>query len=227
MMNWNILIHALLLILIFHILIVHIESSREHYSEEEKPKKAKAKKEKSGRFNQKESVHYLEESFQSKLDSEATVESFENKALINTITPANTFDKMDYVNHPNFDSNVLNFNAFYKINNSKEKRQSTPKNHLLQVSTPRESSPSVSPRPFPSADNGKIPSRPSRQLPDRWEYANELPMNGGMFGSIVGLDSMEGLYSSYDGGAMSIKKCGEEVVAQIQHNDLRKPVVYN
>ena len=226
MMNWNILIHALLLILIFHILIVHIESNREKYSEEERPKKVK--KEKRVRFDKKESIDYLEESFQSKMDSEETVESFENKALINTITPANTFDKMDYVNHPNFESNVLNFNAFYKINNSKETREkNVPKNHLLQVSTPRESSPSVSPRPFPSADNGKIPSRPSRQLPDRWEYTNELPMNGGMFGSIVGLDSMEGLYSSYDGGAMSIKKCGQEVVADVPHNDLRKPIVYN
>jgi hypothetical protein len=177
-------------------------------------------------LDKKASINYLEESnesFQSKMDSE-TIESFENKALINTITPANTFDKMDYVNHPNFDSNVLNFNAFYKIN-TKEKNEK-PKNHLLEVKTPKESL-SVSPRPFAGADNGKIPSRPSRQLPDRWEYANELPMNGGMFGSIVGLDSMEGLYSSYDGGATSIKKCGQEVVANIEHNDLRKPIVYN
>ena len=164
-----------------------------------------------------------------------------NKNLPNTITPSNTYDKMDSLNVPNFESNVLDYTKFYKINrnNDEVKPNSKPKpksgdsllpvvrnNYINQVSTP-ENSVSVSPRPFNSVDTGKIASRPSRGLPDRWEYANDLPMNGGMFGSIVGLDSSESLYSSFDGANVSFKKCAQEVVARIPHNDLRKPIVYN
>ncbi len=106
------------------------------------------------------------------------------------------------------------------------KNKNSRTNFISHVSTPQNSV-SVSPRPFNSVDTGKIASRPSRGLPDRWEYAHDLPMNGGMFGSIVGLDSSESLYSSFDGSAVSFKKCAEEVVARIPHNDLRKPIVYN
>lgn len=148
--------------------------------------------------------------------------------LPNTITPANTYDKMDSLNVPNFESNVLDFNKFYKINRNSdnETKHKSKKINFIDNNTPQNSV-SVSPRPFNSIDTGKIASRPSRGLHDRWEYANDLPMNGGMFGSIVGLDSTESLYSSFDGSGVSFKKCAEDVIAKIPHNDLRKPIVYN
>ncbi len=221
MIHFHILINALIIIILLHLLISNFTDSNEHFEEIKKRQHVK-KVNKSVRFLEdlKESVPELKENMIN-----------QNKNLPNTITPANTFDKMDSLNVPNFESNVLDFNKFYKINRNndqevKPKSKSLRNNFINSVSTPQNSV-SVSPRPFNSVDDGKIASRPSRGLPDRWEYANDLPMNGGMFGSIVGLDSTESLYSSFDGSGVSFKKCAEEVVARIPHNDLRKPIIYN
>ena len=214
MIHFHILINALIIIILLHLFISNLSENSsvkpyEHYKNEKK--------------KEKESLKYLE-------DIE-NLEHMSNKNLPNTITPANTFDKMDSLNVPNFESNVLDYTKFYKINQNDTpkvlpKNKNVRTNFINPVSTP-ENSVSVSPRPFNSVDTGKIASRPSRGLPDRWEYANDLPMNGGMFGSIVGLDNSESLYSSFDGSAVSFKKCAEEVVARIPHDDLRKPIVYN
>ncbi len=211
MIHFHILINALIIIVLLHLLISNLNDSKEHFQEESKEVPDLTFKNMETMNNQKKKEN--------------------RKNLPNTITPANTYDKMDSLNVPNFESNVLDYTQFYKINKndsskveSKNKNSNT--NFISPVSTP-ENSVSVSPRPFNSVDSGKIASRPSRGLPDRWEYANDLPMNGGMFGSIVGLDSSESLYSSFDGSAVSFKKCAEEVVARIPHDDLRKPIVYN
>jgi hypothetical protein len=211
MIHFHILINALIIIVLLHLLISNLNDSKEH-------------------FEQEESKEVPDLTFKNIETMNNKKNKYANKP--NTITPANTYDKMDSLNVPNFESNVLDYTKFYKINKNnddskaiiKNKKNST--NFISPVSTP-ENSVSVSPRPFNSVDTGKIASRPSRGLPDRWEYANDLPMNGGMFGSIVGLDSSESLYSSFDGSAVSFKKCAEEVVARIPHDDLRKPIVYN
>ncbi len=211
MIHFNILINALIIIILVHLLITNLNDSKEHFQEEQVPDLT---------FKNMETMNN-----QKKKEN--------RKNLPNTITPANTYDKMDSLNVPNFESNVLDYTKFYKINKNNDddskavvKNKNSNTNFISPVSTPQNSV-SVSPRPFNSVDSGKIASRPSRGLPDRWEYANDLPMNGGMFGSIVGLDSSESLYSSFDGSAVSFKKCAEEVVARIPHNDLRKPIVYN
>ncbi len=222
MIHFHILINALIIIILLHLLITNLNDSKEHFEEENKEKKKKNKND-------------LDEIPDLTFKNMETMKNLKNKEnrknLPNTITPANTYDKMDSLNVPNFESNVLDYTQFYKINKNdsskvESKNKKNRSNFISPVSTP-ENSVSVSPRPFNSVDTGKIASRPSRGLPDRWEYANDLPMNGGMFGSIVGLDSSESLYSSFDGSAVSFKKCAEEVVARIPHNDLRKPIVYN
>ncbi len=230
MIHLNIFINAIIIIGILHLLIVHFDREKRGHISSDLFMRTKAHKSDNSmppkrveHFSQKADLEYL------------SVQEPEPTQKINTITPSNTYDAMDYLNKPNFDSNVLDYTQFYKINQPsaptatpstlKYKSKSSP---LIPSTTPLPSI--ISPRPLDAvANSGKVPSRPSRQLPDRWEYANELPMNGGMFGSIVGLDSMS-MYESlspYDGGAISLKKCGEEVVARIPHNDLRKPIVVN
>jgi hypothetical protein len=244
MINFNVLVNALIIIILLHLIIVNLDTTKstkymlEHYDNKNIKSESFIKSEEKKRNvvkneKNKDIMNYLEnldeendETFVTKKISNENVEKKNMNQQINTITPANNFDKMDYLNVPNFESNVLDFNQFYKINDPQ-----TDKNQLVQknINTPRNSVP-VSPRPFSQYDNGKVASRPSRQLPDRWEYANELPMNGGMFGSIVGLESCygkESLYSSYQGGSVNMKKCAQEVIAKIPHNDLRKPIVYN
>lgn len=246
MINFNVLVNAFIIIILLHLLIVNLDTKKstkymlERYDNKKNEKSSSKEKKSHSVKNEtsKDMMNYLEnldeekdETFLTKNISNQNIENQQiNTMKINTITPANNFDKMDYLNVPNFESNVLDFNQFYKINDVQA--EPLPKNHLVQknvlqnVNTPRNSVP-ISPRPFSQYDNGKVASRPSRQLPDRWEYANDLPMNGGMFGSIVGLDSSESLYSSYQGGSVSMKKCAQEVMANIPHNDLRKPIVYN
>jgi hypothetical protein len=235
MIHFHILINALIIIILLHLLISNLTNSNDNSSNEE----LLFKRNKIEKYeNKNKSLAFLENLDQvgedipnltfKNIEKMSNLKKEEKQHLPNTITPANTFDKMDSLNVPNFESNVLDFNKFYKINSNHDeiKTKSVRNNYINKVSTP-ENSVSVSPRPFNSVDTGKIASRPSRGLPDRWEYVNDLPMNGGMFGSIVGLDSTESLYSSFDGSGVSFKKCAEEVVARIPHNDLRKPIVYN
>jgi hypothetical protein len=230
MIHFHILINALIIIILLHLLILNLTNSSDNSSND----KVLYKRTKIEKYeNNNKSLEFLENLQQVEEqvpDLKEPMSNSNKQNLPNTITPANTYDKMDSLNVPNFESNVLDFNKFYKINRNhdevKPKSKSIRNNFINQVSTP-ENSVSVSPRPFNSVDSGKIASRPSRGLPDRWEYANDLPMNGGMFGSIVGLDSTESLYSSFDGSGVSFKKCAEDVIARIPHNDLRKPIVYN
>lgn len=135
---------------------------------------------------------------------------------------------VDMVEQPNFESNILDYRSHYQVRNpmvpdipkyggEEGEGHSLPK--LSQKGTPT---------PFPAADNGRNFNRPSQGLPDRWEYANELSMNGGLFGGkFQGVDSTESLYAPYQARGASLAKCGREAVAQIPHNDLRKPIVYN
>ncbi len=227
MIHFNILLNALIIIILLHLLISNF-SENEHFEVKEEKEKIKSKPiSKSNKPNEKDSLEYLENLNETDLTFQNmdNKNNNKNKNKINTITPANTFDRNDNLNHPNFESNVLDYTKFYKINNQDNTLKSN-KRTFIDTNTPQNSV-SISPRPFPNADNGKIASRPSRNLPDRWTYSNELPMNGGMFGSIVGLDSNEGLYSSYNSGNAVFKKCAQENISQIPHNDLRKPIVYN
>lgn len=261
MIHVHILINAFIIIILLHLLISNLTNSNDNSSSEEllfKRNKIEKYENKSLEFLEnleldRDSLTPSNSSISHQQVGEEDIPdlTFKNmekmsnlnrkeqkQNLPNTITPANTYDKMDSLNVPNFESNVLNFNKFYKINDnsyaslrdSKKiddvKTKNIRTNYINSVSTPQNSV-SVSPRPFNSIDTGKIASRPSRGIHDRWEYVNDLPMNGGMFGSIVGLDSTESLYSSFDGSGVSFKKCAEEVFERIPHNDLRKPVVYN
>ncbi len=219
MIHYDILVNAIILILILHLIISNLENSKEHFESPDQ----KEQKEGLDDIVEDDLTFTNMKEEKNKNNTKSSKKEKMKKYKQNTIPPANTYDSMDSHNVPNFESNVLDFNKFYKINNNSD--EPVRKNFIQTPSTPR-SSVSVSPSPFPNADNGKNFSRNATNLPSTWEYANELPMNGGMFGSIVGLDSGESLYSSY-GNGVSIKSCGNEVVKRVAHNDLRKPIVYN
>ena len=218
MIHYDILVNAIILILILHLIVSNLENSKEHFESPEKKEEKEALED-----IVDEDLTFKNMNQNKNVPKSSTKKNKMKPYKQNTIPPANTYDVMDSHNVPNFESNVLDFNKFYKINNNTD--EPVRKNYIQSPSTPR-SSVSVSPTPLPNADNGKTFSRNATNLPSTWEYANELPMNGGMFGSIVGLDSGESLYSSY-GNGVSIKKCGNEVVKRVAHNDLRKPIVYN
>ncbi len=244
MIHYNTLVNALLVILLIHLIIVNLKGDSGKVSgiSEYFTGTGTEDKEKSG-------MAFLQDlSGGNNNDMEAGDETFTigtsdsspkkpilnksgyRKSLApknrpNTVTPANTYEDIDRKNKPNFESNVLDYTQFYKINHPDVPGKIAPKK-LADRNLPM-TPPPISPMPLTLPDNGRNPVRPAINAPDRWEYANELPMNGGMFGSIVGVDDSEGLFGSYDANAVSIKKCAKEVIARIPHDDLRKPIVYN
>ena len=69
----------------------------------------------------------------------------------------------------------------------------------------------------------------SDDQPYYWKYQNELPMNGGDMGGIVGFDSLDGQYGLYDdNGQATGQACNSNGMnLDLQNNDLRKPDVVN
>ncbi len=240
MIHYNILVNALLVILLIHLIIVNLKGDSgkvtgisEYFMGSEGDSK---EKEKSGMaFLQDLGNNDMEagdDTFvvmnmegKKKRRPAGYRQSVAPKNRPNTVTPANTYEDIDRKNVPNFESNVLDYTKFYKVNDPNVPGKIAPKK-LADRNLPM-TPPPISPMPLTLPDNGRNPLRPAINAPDRWEYANELPMNGGMFGSIVGVDDSEGLFGSYDANAVSIKKCAQEVIARIPHDDLRKPIVYN
>ena len=244
MIHYNTLVNALLIILLIHLIIVNLKGDSgksitgisEYFTEPEGTEGKVAKEGKRGVAFLQDLNEDDDETFMARsascdspqkpiLKKSGFRKSVAPKNRPNTVTPANTYDDIDRKNQPNFESNVLDYTQFYKINDPNVPGKITPKK-LADRNLPM-TRPPISPMPLTLPDNGRNPVRPAINAPDRWEYANELPMNGGMFGSIVGVDDSEGLFGSYDANAVAIKQCAKEVIAKIPHDDLRKPIVYN
>ena len=68
--------------------------------------------------------------------------------------------------------------------------------------------------------------RQSNVNPDNWTYKNEVPMNGGIMGSIVGFDGLESQYANFS-DLFKIEKNDNVKVENVPHDDLRKPIVYS
>ena len=68
----------------------------------------------------------------------------------------------------------------------------------------------------------------SNNQPDYWTYQNELPMNGGEMGGIVGFNNLEGQYGIYDDSDLNQKNCKlDGMKNHLNGNDLRKPDIVN
>ena len=68
----------------------------------------------------------------------------------------------------------------------------------------------------------------SNNQPDYWAYQNELPMNDGEIGGIVGFNNLEGQYGIYDDSDLNQKNCKlDGMENHLNSNDLRKPDIVN
>ena len=137
--------------------------------------------------------------------------NFEQKN-VNKVMPSNNFIGNDNV--PNFESNVADVSKFYNINydnltETKLKEVSTVENPKINQETPI-----------------KHEGRESTQLPDTWEYKNELPMNGGSMNGVFGFDSLESQFAIYNGNKLNLQSANDNNFNNIPHDDLRKPIIY-
>ena len=68
--------------------------------------------------------------------------------------------------------------------------------------------------------------RESEVKPDNWTYKNEVPMNGGVMGSIVGFDGLESQYANFS-DFFKLGNDDKEKFENVPHDDLRKPIIYS
>ena len=223
-MNYKIIFNALIIILILHLLINNLEfkeildfsNHRENYANIDNQEKNNTQVEnKTG--NQQAQVENnsetseIKEDFQNELLDYAKSLKFDSN---NDILPGNYYESDENV--PNFESNVANVSKFYKNN-----FDSLEKQDLINLDTSNKLINEVGcvGRQTNSSDD----------QPEYWKYQNELPMNGGKMGGVVGFDSLEGQYGLYDDNRNatgdSCNKSGIDL--NIPSNDLRKPDIVN
>ena len=223
-MNIKIIINGFIIIFILHIIIININYSmtigKEHFK------------------NETESVKPVENSmdfltndnnnnddFKKKLlkymqqDEPIKQTEFENKN-INKVEASNTFISDN--NTPNFESNIADISKFYKINYDNLDATELKETSLTKLKT----NPDQSQGQSQGQSKDQHFGRDSTQMPDNWNYKNELPMNGGNMNGIIGFDSLESQFAIYNPNKLNLQETDKQKFDNIPHNDLRKPIVY-
>ncbi len=159
--------------------------------------------------------------------------SFEEKNVL-PVLPSNSFTSNE--NIPNFESNVLNVQKFYKRDLSGDSLDNLDEKQLKKASERYSNEISHQGRvlketPIPNLADDVNDSRDnygriSTKNPPTWQYKNELPMNGGNMGGIVGFDSLESQFQLFNGGELNMQPTNSANFDIIPHDDLRKPIVY-
>jgi hypothetical protein len=229
-MNYKVLIHAIILIFIFHILILNLDyeitigkrNKKEHFNN------CNSKNNTNEKNETKETLDFLntqtkDEDFFKKMnelssdDSQNETNEFLEKNEL-PVLPSNGY--LNDENRPNFESNVADTPKFYKINNPyDELNEDQLKTNISDLN-----------KTSKNVINEKInidnQVRQSTENPNHWEYNNEFAMNGGTMGGIVGFDGLESQYAGF-GSLLDLKEnSNEKNENNIPHDDLRKPIVY-
>jgi len=230
-MNYKVIFNALIIILIVHLLIVNIDF-KEVFDFSEGTRSTITEGYQDNLHDNKDGnlENLLSDQIGDNDDSqtsgdENSKEDFQNELLDyakslkfesnnNDILPMNYYDSDQNV--PNFESNVANVSKFYKNN-----YENLEKEDLKQLDTSNQLVNEV----------GCIgrQTNSSDDQPDYWKYQNELPMNGGNMGNIVGFDSLDGQYGLYDDNENATgESCSSDGMnLNIPSNDLRKPDIVN
>ena len=130
-------------------------------------------------------------------------------------------------NVPNFESDVMDTFKYYKINNNydnmtENELKATSINNLDDKKKLFEEKENK----IVDVDVKSNTVRESNVNPDNWTYKNEVPMNGGVMGSIVGFDGLESQYANFS-DFFKLGNNDKEKFENVPHDDLRKPIVYS
>ena len=199
MINIRFLINILLVIVILHLIITHLNNEREErlpYKKQFEPNDVKAT------YSVEELNEYLEdmdkpgqENFQSRAEMVNEIATEVNMPEQSPLVPVESPEFPEPSNYyttdantPNFTSNVMNVKKFYEQNPPNTAVENS--NQLNDVATMQTC----------DTPNSTINQNPDFLKPDAWLYKNEMPMNGGQFGSITGFDNLESAYSLFNTG---------------------------
>jgi len=227
-MNYKVIFNALIIIFIVHIVIqninynevINLSNLTERFSGEESHENSDKNEGVVNKDNNNSDV--------SEPDEPDVNEAFENNELKNElldyaksfkidtntgVLPGNYFENNENV--PNFESNVVDVSKFYKNN-----YDSLEKNELINTNTSNKQVNEL------NCTDRQVNS--SNNQPDYWAYQNELPMNGGEIGGVVGFNNLEGQYGIYDDNDLNQKNCKlDGMENHLNSNDLRKPDIFN
>lgn len=228
-MNYKVIFNTLIIIFIVHLVIQNINHSEvinlsnltERFSGEENNLE-------NDNNNNNRDVEKDTKDEDTNTDEPDVNEAFENNELKNElldyaksfkiesnngILPGNYFENNENV--PNFESNVANVSKFYKNN-----YDSLDKNELINTNTSNKLVNEL------NCTDKQVNT--SKNQPDYWAYQNELPMNGGEIGGVVGFNNLEGQYGIYDDSDLNQKNCKlDGMENHLNSNDLRKPDIVN
>ena len=228
-MNYKVIFNALIIVFIIHLLIQNVNYNEvidfsnltENFEGEEEKEKVGMEKvgmekvgmEKVGMEKQEEES---KETFENNMELKNELLDYAKSFKIDEtagVLPGNFFENNE--NTPNFESNVAQVSKFYKNN-----YDSLEKEDLLNMNTSNQKVNELN-------CTGREMNRSDNQ-PDYWQYQNELPMNGGEVGGIVGFNNMEDQYSIYDMSGLNEANCKMDGMEnKLKSNDLRKPDVIN
>ena len=254
-MNFNIIIHALIIIFILHVIIINLDytitiGNKRNIHENMANQKQTKNIEKN---NETESLDFLlgnskkNDAFQQKMNNyikeiqvrKNETQNFDTKNEFPVIA-ANSF--LDNENTPNFESNVADTPKFYKINNNDDTSKFANSYDNLNENELKQTSLSSLKNNSNNSNNSKIFNkstnvekdiniasntvRQSQVNPDNWSYKNDFPMNGAPMNGIVGFDGLESQYADF-GSFFKLETNTKQPIETLPHDDLRKPVVYN
>jgi len=225
-MNYKVLIHAIILIFIFHIVIINLDyeitigkkTKKEHFKNCSSKDPVKETKETLDFLNtQTKDEEFFKKMNELSNEPQNNKDEFLEKNEF-PVLPSNGY--LNDENRPNFESNVADTPKFYKINNPyDELNEDQLKTNISDLNKTSENV-------IDEKINIDNQVRQSTEKPNHWEYNNEFAMNGGTMGGIVGFDGLESQYAGF-GSLLNLKEnSNEKNENNIPHDDLRKPIVY-
>ena len=252
-MNFNIIIHALIIIFILHVIIINLDYSitignktniNKNIENMTNQKQFKIIE----KNNDEDSLDFLlgnnkkNDAFKKKMNDyindiqvkKNDIREFDTKNEFPVIA-SNSF--LDNENTPNFESNVADTPKFYKINNNDNSSKFTNsydnlnEDDLKQTSLSKlkNNSSNIINKSNNIETKVNISSNTVRQSqvnPDNWSYKNDFPMNGAPMNGIIGFDGLESQYADFS-SLFKLENNSKQPIETLPHDDLRKPVVYN
>jgi len=254
-MNFNIIIHALIIIFILHVIIINLDYTITIGNKINNTKKIENMTNQKQfkiieKNNEDDGLDFLlgnnkkNDVFQKKMNDyikdiqvkKNEIKEFDVKNEFPVI-PSNSF--LDNENTPNFESNVADTPKFYKINTNDDTSKfpdiydNLNENDLKQTSLNTLKNNNNNSNIISNSKNietkvnvSSNTVRQSQVNPDNWSYKNDFPMNGASMNGIVGFDGLESQYADF-GSFFKLENNSKQPIETLPHDDLRKPVVYN
>lgn len=234
-MNFQIIIHAIIIIFILHVILINLDFNISIGKNVEKYSNIDSHNNSLNFLLSNENDNNNDDMFKKKMnnyinnldtmsDEKVTKTEFQKLNEL-PVEPSNS--QLNNENVPNFESDVTDTFKYYNINNNYDNmsEKDLKETSIDNLDTKK--------KLFEEKENKIVDVnvegvnvRQSNVNPDNWTYKNEVPMNGGVMGSIVGFDGLESQYANFS-DFFKLENSDKQKFENVPHDDLRKPIVYS